>query len=313
MKIKKIALFSNGSAYAICGDMEISYFINADWRNKEELKEIKNCGVQIIKGKYGTYAEPLNDSWKQNREINSPELDEFKTNDPIFKFGKNKGITIKEVYTGKKIIDINLLSKYMQDRITDIDPSITNLSLLPLCFNIKINAPYIVLSKINTHNLKCSFDFESELNSLFMGANFYIGTDSVEWFMKEQKCSNGDLNFVSGQPKYIAWCIENINNFFLDPLFIEELESLEIFIFNGIISEKITDELFYFKPKFVNSKYQFSEKIKMINFEKYENKLILKDDFDYMSQDKYQGKYGYDDNTIDSAFEGDPENYWNID
>lgn len=32
-----------------------------------------------------------------------------------------------------------------------------------------------------------------------------------------------------------------------------------------------------------------------------------------MSYSKYGGAYGYDDDTIDSAFEGDPENYWNID
>ncbi len=31
------------------------------------------------------------------------------------------------------------------------------------------------------------------------------------------------------------------------------------------------------------------------------------------SYDKYKGAYGYDDDAIDSAFEGDPENYWNID
>lgn len=29
--------------------------------------------------------------------------------------------------------------------------------------------------------------------------------------------------------------------------------------------------------------------------------------------EKYGGAYGLDDDTIDSAFEGDPENYWNID
>lgn len=31
------------------------------------------------------------------------------------------------------------------------------------------------------------------------------------------------------------------------------------------------------------------------------------------SHEKYNGAYGFDDDTIDSAFEGDPENYWNID
>lgn len=34
---------------------------------------------------------------------------------------------------------------------------------------------------------------------------------------------------------------------------------------------------------------------------------------DGLSYSKYGGAYGYDDDTIDSAFEGDPENYWNID
>jgi len=39
------------------------------------------------------------------------------------------------------------------------------------------------------------------------------------------------------------------------------------------------------------------------------------DDYDDYSPsyEKYGGAYGYDDDTIDSAFEGDPENYWNID
>ncbi len=41
------------------------------------------------------------------------------------------------------------------------------------------------------------------------------------------------------------------------------------------------------------------------------------DDFDREDNSsrftKYNGAYGFDDNTIDSAFEGDPENYWNID
>ena len=37
------------------------------------------------------------------------------------------------------------------------------------------------------------------------------------------------------------------------------------------------------------------------------------DDESGYSYDKYNGAYGYDDNTIDDAFEGNPENYWNID
>jgi hypothetical protein len=36
-------------------------------------------------------------------------------------------------------------------------------------------------------------------------------------------------------------------------------------------------------------------------------------DNDSYKYEKYKGAYGFDDDTIDNAFEGDPENYWNID
>lgn len=60
-------------------------------------------------------------------------------------------------------------------------------------------------------------------------------------------------------------------------------------------------------------------------FKKYETfgeevqSLKEKDDDDWEpSWDRYGDSYasddaGYDDDTIDSAFEGDPDNYWNID
>jgi hypothetical protein len=51
------------------------------------------------------------------------------------------------------------------------------------------------------------------------------------------------------------------------------------------------------------------------DLENYNRKFNVFDDYDYNrhSYEKYGGAYGYDDDTIDSAFEGDPENYWNID
>ena len=37
------------------------------------------------------------------------------------------------------------------------------------------------------------------------------------------------------------------------------------------------------------------------------------DDSNRLSYSKYNGAHGYDDDTIDSAFEGDPDNCWNVD
>lgn len=44
-------------------------------------------------------------------------------------------------------------------------------------------------------------------------------------------------------------------------------------------------------------------------------KVFSKNDSDEYRPDyfKYKGAHGYDDNAIDNAFEGDPDNYWNID
>lgn len=40
---------------------------------------------------------------------------------------------------------------------------------------------------------------------------------------------------------------------------------------------------------------------------------IYYDDEDYPRYEKYGSYNGYDDDTIDDAFEGDPEATWNID
>ncbi len=45
-----------------------------------------------------------------------------------------------------------------------------------------------------------------------------------------------------------------------------------------------------------------------------EEETSIYDDFDDQpSYSRYGGAHGYDDDTIDNAFEGDPEMYWNID
>lgn len=33
----------------------------------------------------------------------------------------------------------------------------------------------------------------------------------------------------------------------------------------------------------------------------------------HSSCEKYNGAHGFDDDTIDSVFDGNPDNYWNID
>lgn len=73
-----------------------------------------------------------------------------------------------------------------------------------------------------------------------------------------------------------------------------------------IVAEDATD---YRKPAVLLSDYIPKEKVSYYNDYYYDNN---EDDYDD-GYNKYGGYNGYDDDTIDSAFEGNPELTWNID
>lgn len=76
--------------------------------------------------------------------------------------------------------------------------------------------------------------------------------------------------------------------------------------------KEFKDTLIADKHLFMNShsKKEENNQTKKVKLSKRSN---YSDDAFRPSYDKYGGIYGLDDNTIDSAFEGDPDNYWNID
>lgn len=60
--------------------------------------------------------------------------------------------------------------------------------------------------------------------------------------------------------------------------------------------------------------YNLHGDAKMKNESNYSNQRYSgDDDYDGPSYEKYNGYNGWDDNTIDNAFEGDPEATWNVD
>lgn len=65
--------------------------------------------------------------------------------------------------------------------------------------------------------------------------------------------------------------------------------------------------------KYYKNQNEFRQILNSVNIEEIESYDDDYDDYDDYSYDKYNGAYGFDDDTIDSAFEGDPEAYWNID
>jgi len=113
---------------------------------------------------------------------------------------------------------------------------------------------------------------------------------------------NQIIDILRKNPEYILWCIQNLEHFAIDNI---------IFLFPFVRSEAEyyrALELNLVKKAIIEKWQEFEDDDDHTSYRDY-------DDYDYdePSYSKYGGAYGYDDDTIDSAFEGDPENYWNID
>lgn len=130
-------------------------------------------------------------------------------------------------------------------------------------------------------------------------------------------------------PSYIDWCINKIEGFHISDL--NELREY------GIINEKLdwhirligepgliagidafdTFEALIKNIKPGDIKYEFSKETidkneENANSSKYQKRKADNHE-DGHGYEKYGGYNGYDDDTIDNAFEGDPMNTWNVD
>ncbi|REC40200.1 hypothetical protein DRF69_19690 [Chryseobacterium sp. 5_R23647] len=157
-------------------------------------------------------------------------------------------------------------------------------------------------------------------------------------------------NLINPDINYLDWAIKNVEKFTIAPhlLRIEKLKFL-----SKITVSRLNSTIFEFAPNLIDYNLNFSNETLALNNIKFEKKygvsydenlnnyffdLNIKsnfekfgyyldenfeevyedfDDGDYeydrRSYSEYNGAYGFDDDTINSAFEGDPENYWNID
>lgn len=103
-------------------------------------------------------------------------------------------------------------------------------------------------------------------------------------------------------PKYIVWCIVNLNHFMIDQSTVEELKKIN--------------------PAF-NVSAEAEEKLasKKIEMQEDEKEYMDRDDDDWTEHhtyDDYNGSYaqdqmGWSDQDINDVFGGDADAYWNID
>lgn len=102
---------------------------------------------------------------------------------------------------------------------------------------------------------------------------------------------------IKEDPKYIYWCVNNIEDFFISEMCLQQIR--EIF------------------PNFIIPQNFEAHICKKEDFYNYEEEYEAPYD-EAPTYERYGGSYaqdemGYSDDDIDTIFDGDPSAYWNID
>lgn len=99
---------------------------------------------------------------------------------------------------------------------------------------------------------------------------------------------------VDQHPSYLNWCIIHLDHFYISDDSIPELTNL---------GESFSEEALM----------KLSEKKSLWEAQNHTRYNRSDDSESSRSYDEYGGAYDFDDDTINTAFDGDPEAYWNID
>ena len=267
----------------------------------------------------------------------------------IFTFGKYKGLSLKEVYQGLDKLNKDLVKKYLtyniESEIQYINSTVSisefsfssenNLENETKTLNVKDRSeskplveiisilieddyistcPIIINTKIDYSNIEYLF---RNRNSLIDRNTGYLSLE--DYNMKIYSTVKNTSKITDGDPQYIEWCILNKERFYVDIEDIIELQGLEVYKFIGIDLSPMDfpEGVYDYKHKMKSLKLSFSKKIIDINEKKFKDYDIGTEERDLTanrsSYQKYNGYNGWSDDVIDDAFEGDPENTWNVD
>lgn len=261
----------------------------------------------------------------------------------ILEFGKHKGRTIEEVWTGSVQVDeSDVIKSYLQELfyflagqrreniiipLSSVDPFECREELVFITeqinlFKINITKRYII---IETEEIKIIEALNKIITRCLIGNYRNVNANGYLRPFKEQnresfKYSVNTKEFLNLQaaPSYLSWCIKSIDDFYIDPDDSEELEKMKSRYLEKIDFIVIKEDLIEYKAIFKEYEYRIPEEVIMKNQEKYENDVCLEreDDDEYDSSNYYEcgsEEYGYDswdEMAFYEAFEGDID-AWN--
>lgn len=190
--------------------------------------------------------------------------------DEHFQFGKYKGLTLREVYQGTKLVDRGLVKMYIVEKVTH--PNVQDIDLMQ-SINIEVSESLLRVKSdfINDSNFNLSRTIELLFRNSTSWVDEQIGNVSIDNFSTNcAKLTNTIPKVTSGNPEYLNWCISNIGGFYIDPDIIEELHSLPVFRIIGIEVDRKIEDIYEYKPHVKESKFTFSESIIAKNQKQFE-------------------------------------------
>lgn len=185
--------------------------------------------------------------------------------DDCFYFGKYKGLTIRQVYQGTQDIDNKLLKSFVEYKINKIIKSNRKAEFITEVSNTLIRIRNTFLNTVD-------FDLTEYLNEFFLERmeNRYLDNLSLDAFNSQTANQGGyTLKVTSGQPEYIAWCINTVDSFYIDPEDVDSLQSLTIFRYSGMKILRKIEDIYEYHPKIKESKFHFIDLLREKNDTKY--------------------------------------------
>lgn len=261
-----------------------------------------------------------------------------------FGFGKYKGSTIKDVWTGPtsnyqdtlknyfigffRFVKTNYeqptsftiphdylpIEDFLANRVGEWNESFGD-------FNVVVSSKYLAIESAKSNLV---IRVNREIQKIFSGrfdipANkLYKGGTGKDTTLTESLKISSDSN-------YIIWCLKTIKNFCIVEEELEKLDQMDCHSLEKIIIKEIKPDLLEFKALYILSRIEIDDTIKTINSTKLKtirqtrDEIIHnRDDFETRTFAEYAGYYaqdvmGYSDEEIDDIFDGDPDAYWNID
>jgi hypothetical protein len=206
----------------------------------------------------------------------------------IINFGRFKGQSIINTWRGSYELDPDsIIRAYLMERfekkdnhkrpcsdadLSDCTTEINFLNEQNISYELKVIKNYIIITSRTSHDniIKIKKVLKAILNGSYVDMTkqvTYPGGANVNELVFSENSSK--FIALSGNPKYLKWCIENINSFFIFPDDLEKLKTTEVKVFETFELIELEYDVIKYQPVYQTYVSQISLKTEQMNLQKY--------------------------------------------